>query len=102
MTETKNELQSFKPFKNELLIQRLDPNETSGGIIATPFSNDSNDGQYYYVIKKGKNVTEVEEGQVVFLNWSNATLPFFLSTDNGEERFTITKEENIEFVIDEE
>lgn len=97
----KYELEQFKPFSKDVLLQIIDPNNVQGNMIHVPQQTDKDQNQFYKVIKRGDSVQEVEIGDVVWLPWARCMIPFDLGTEEGLKKFTITNEDEIELVIEE-
>lgn len=97
MTE-KMTVDQIKPFKRELVVRVRDRNEFNNSPIYVPESSKNETAHFFDVVRVGEEVTEVKAGDVVMVKWGNTMTP----TMWGSDYISVTSEEHIECVIDDE
>lgn len=96
--------EGIKPFKKEVLLKIMDPNEIfkndENSRIITLFDTKTDKNQFYEVLKIGEEVSSVGVGDIIWMPWASGLPPFLLEHNEGERKFTITREENIDLVVE--
>lgn len=80
----------------DILIKHRNTNDFNSSPIYMFDDENKSDIMFFEVVKVSPNVTLVKEGDVVLLPWSRVIPPFMV----GDERLTITSEDEIYAVIE--
>lgn len=88
----------FRLFNKDILIKVSDKNQFNSSPIVQMESSKDHDTHFFTVLAANDAVTEVEPGQTIVLHWKNAMVPFLW----GEEYVSVTNEDQIDLVLDED